>query len=122
MQLDLSSLSSVKNFASQFGKKFDKLDQLINNAGVMAYPQRVLSPDGIEMQFATNHLGHFYLTNLLIEYLKKVECSRIINLSSMGHAMTKKGDRIYDDVIYEKNYMDWIAYGHSKLANVLHAK
>jgi len=116
MQLDLSDLSSVKTFASQFNNKHDKLDLLVNNAGVMV-PPFTRTADGFELQFGTNHLGHFALTALLLEALKKSEQARVVNVSSMAHHM---GQIDFNDLNYQKKrYSPWKAYGQSKLANLL---
>ena len=119
MKLDLSDLASVKEFAQNFKAKYDKLNILINNAGVMALPQRVTSKDGYELQFATNHLGHFYLTNLLLDVIKKSAPSRIINLSSM---IQLRGKFNFEDINAEKAYDPLEAYAQSKLANVVFTK
>ncbi|KAJ0665935.1 putative very-long-chain 3-oxoacyl-CoA reductase [Helianthus annuus] len=124
MELDLSSLASVRTFAADYSSSGLPLNILINNAGVMA-PPFTLSKDKIELQFATNHLGHFLLTNLLLETMKNTSREhekegRIVNVSSMGHHMANKG--IYFDKINdESSYNPLYAYGQSKLANILHA-
>mmetsp|Transcript_17258 Transcript_17258/g.38024 ORF Transcript_17258/g.38024 Transcript_17258/m.38024 type:complete len:119 (+) Transcript_17258:182-538(+) len=84
MPLDLTSFDSVKEFAKLFREKFDRCDVLINNAGVMMCPYE-LTKDGHEMQFGTNHLGHFLLTNLLFDLLLKSTDPRVINVSSSAH-------------------------------------
>lgn len=117
MGLDLSDLKSVRAFAQKFLKQYDRLDVLINNAGVMALPQRKTA-DGFEMQFGTNHLGHFALTGLLLPALKKTSNSRVVTVSS---AMHTSGDIHFDDLQWEKKYQSWGAYGQSKLANLLFA-
>jgi len=113
-QLDLSSLNSVRSFAKRWGDQ--KLDILINNAGVMFSPYS-LTADGFESQFGSNHLGHFLLTHLLLPNLKKVRLSRVINLSSLGHALAPKTipwNNLSDTALYSPVK----AYGWSKLANV----
>lgn len=115
MQLDLASQESVKSFAAAFLSKYNRLDLLINNAGVMAIPRRE-TPEGFEIQFGTNHLGHFTLTSLLIETILKTPKSRIVNISSTAHAM---GTMTFDDLQRKKNYERWAVYGQSKLANLL---
>ncbi|XP_068640840.1 short-chain dehydrogenase TIC 32, chloroplastic-like [Aristolochia californica] len=125
MELDLSSLASVKIFASKFKSKDLPLNILINNAGVMGNPF-TLSQDGIELQFATNHLGHFLLTNLLLETMKNTACNsniegRIVNLSSEGHKFTYNEGIRFEKINEESGYFAIFAYGQSKLANVLHA-
>lgn len=114
-ELDVSSLESVRKFVDKFLKEESRLDILINNAGVMAMP-RTVSVDGFEMQFATNHLGHFLLTNLLLDTLVASAPSKIINVSSRGHAWGKINR---DDVQGLHGYSSWGAYTQSKLANVL---
>ncbi|MCK5456097.1 MAG: SDR family NAD(P)-dependent oxidoreductase, partial [Melioribacteraceae bacterium] len=84
MKIDLSDLSSVKSFADEFINKYDKLDILINNAGVMMPPYSK-TKDGFELQFGTNHLGHFALTLQLLDLIKKTPDSRIVNVSSTAH-------------------------------------
>jgi NAD(P)-dependent dehydrogenase (short-subunit alcohol dehydrogenase family) len=86
-KLDLSDLSSVRKLAEKMNSTLNKLDLLINNAGIMATPY-TKTIDGFEMQFGTNHLGPFLLTNLLLPLLKKAEGSRIINVSSIAHECT----------------------------------
>ncbi|HWC37728.1 MAG TPA: oxidoreductase [Acidimicrobiales bacterium] len=108
-QLDLASLASVRAFA---GAWEGDVDLLINNAGVMT-PPLTRTSDGFELQFGTNHLGHFALTNLLLEHVK----DRIVTVSSNGHRM---GTIDFDDLNWEhKPYRRWRAYGRSKLANLL---
>lgn len=115
MELDLSNLQSVHNFSAAFLQKHDRLDLLINNAGVMVPPYSKTN-DGFELQFGTNHLGHFGLTGLLIHLLKATPGSRIVNLSSMAH---KGGKLNFDDLQWEKReYKPWQAYGDSKIANL----
>ncbi|XP_061390412.1 retinol dehydrogenase 13-like [Musca vetustissima] len=114
-RLDLSSLQSVREFAEQFKKEEERLDILINNAGIMATPRK-LTVDGYEQQFAVNHLGHFLLTNLLLDHLKAAAPSRIIVVSSWMYAL---GRIQTEDLNSEKSYNDFRAYAQSKLANVL---
>ncbi len=115
MELDLSSLASIRGFAEAFHKSHQKLDALINNAGVMALPYRK-TVDGFEMQFGTNHLGHFALTGLLLDALLAAGGARVVNVSSGGHRM---GRIRFDDLQWERRYYKWFAYGQSKLANLL---
>jgi NAD(P)-dependent dehydrogenase (short-subunit alcohol dehydrogenase family) len=117
MHLDLSDLKSVRAFAQNFLKQYDRLDVLINNAGVMALPPRKTA-DGFEMQFGTNHLGHFAITGLLLPALKKTPGSRVVTVSSGLHT---SGDIHFDDLQWEKKYQSRGAYGQSKLANLLFA-
>jgi len=108
--LDLASLASVRDFAA--GWDGGEIDLLINNAGVMV-PPLTYTEDGFELQLATNHLGHFALTNLLLEHLS----GRVVTVSSTGHRM---GRIDFDDLNWErKPYRSWLAYGQSKLANLL---
>ncbi|KAL3834402.1 hypothetical protein ACJIZ3_009138 [Penstemon smallii] len=125
MELDLSSLASVSKFASEFRSSGRPLNLLINNAGVMAPPFK-LSKDKIELQFATNHLGHFLLANMLLDTMKKTARKtkregRIVNVSSEAHRLTYKEGIRFDRLNDEEGYAKWAAYGQSKLANVLHA-
>ncbi|KAM0847888.1 hypothetical protein ACQ4PT_049022 [Festuca glaucescens] len=125
MELDLSSMASVRKFAADFNAKGLPLNILVNNAGVMATPF-TLSKDGIEMQFATNHVGHFLLTNLLLETMKKTAREsnvegRIVNVSSEVHRFTYKEGIRFDKINDEAEYGTFGAYGQSKLANILHA-
>ncbi|MBD3321176.1 MAG: SDR family NAD(P)-dependent oxidoreductase [Chitinivibrionales bacterium] len=115
MQLDLSSLASVRKFSEEYAKRYDRLDILINNAGVMA-PPYAKTEDGFELQFGTNHLGHFALTGLLINLLLPSRGSRIVTVSSGAHYI---GAMDFDTLNWEKNYARWPAYGRSKLANLL---
>ncbi len=115
MELDLSSLASIRNFADAFHKSQRNLDALVNNAGVMALPYRK-TVDGFEMQFGTNHLGHFALTGLLLDALLAADGARVVNVSSGAHRM---GRIRFDDLQWERSYYKWFAYGQSKLANLL---
>jgi NAD(P)-dependent dehydrogenase (short-subunit alcohol dehydrogenase family) len=117
MELDLADLKSVRNFVQAFLAKHKRLDILINNAGVMAIPKRK-TVDGFEMQFGTNHLGHFALTGLLLPILKATPNARIVTVSSGVHV---SGDIHFDDLQWEKKYDRWGAYAQSKLANLLFA-
>ncbi|XP_022251724.1 retinol dehydrogenase 11-like [Limulus polyphemus] len=116
MELDLSSQKSVREFVEEFKRTHDRLDILINNAGVFALPERTLTVDGYEMTFATNHLGHFLLTNLLLEMLMKCAPSRIITVSSASYRL---GIINFDNLNSERYYISDIAYSHTKLANIL---
>ncbi len=115
--LDLGSLASVRAFAERFGASRDGLDLLINNAGVMAPPRRETA-DGFELQFGTNHLGHFALTGLLIDRMKGRNDARVVNVSSGAH---RWGRMNFDDLQGQRKYRRWSAYGQSKLANLLFA-
>jgi len=112
---DISSLKDVRNLAGIVKSKYDYLNVLINNAG-SRFSNYQKSVDGIELTFATNHLGHFLLTNLLIELMRKTDSSRVINVTSSSHG----GKNIeFDEIAFPKNYDRREAYGQSKLANVL---
>ena len=117
MALDLASLTSVRSFAETFAASHGRLDMLINNAGVMAIPRRTTA-DGFEMQFGTNHLGHFALTGLLLPLLLTTPAARIVTVSSGAHILGKIN---FDDLQGERSYSKWGAYGQSKLANLLFA-
>jgi NAD(P)-dependent dehydrogenase (short-subunit alcohol dehydrogenase family) len=113
--LDLASLESVRAFAWRFRAERDGLDLLINNAGVMAPPHRTTT-DGFELQFGTNHLGHFALTGLLLEKMQDRDGARVVNVSSGAHRF---GRIDFEDLQGERKYGRWRAYGQSKLANLL---
>ena len=116
LQLDLASLASVRRFAASFLSVHDRLDLLINNAGVMATPFGHTA-DGFELQLGTNHLGHFLLTGLLAPAVLAAAPSRIVNLTSGGHLIS---DIHWDDPNFAQHpYEKWTAYGQSKTANVL---
>ncbi len=117
LQIDLSSLRSVRAFAENFQSKYDRLDLLINNAGVMM-PPYTKTEDGFELQFGANHLGHFLLTGLLLDILTGTPGSRVVSLSSLAH---KNGKINFDDLQSEKNYSKSRAYGQSKLACLMFA-
>jgi len=114
-ELDLADLASVHAFASRLAGERDRIDLLINNAGVMAPPRRV-TVDGFESQLGTNHLGHFALTGLLLGMLLAAPQPRVVTLSSGAHRM---GRINFDDLQGERRYQHWLAYGQSKLANLL---
>jgi NAD(P)-dependent dehydrogenase (short-subunit alcohol dehydrogenase family) len=117
MQLDLANLGSVHAFAAGFLSSHNRLDLLINNAGVMATPHK-LTADGFELQLGTNHLGHFALTALLMPTLSEMLGARVVTVSSNSH----KGGRMnFDDLQGEGHYSRWGAYAQSKLANLLFA-
>ncbi|XP_043802666.1 retinol dehydrogenase 13-like [Apis laboriosa] len=117
-ECDLASQASIRDFVKQFKQEHNNLHILINNAGVMRCPKKH-TKEGIEMQFGVNHLGHFLLTNLLLDVLKSSAPSRIINVSSSAH---KRGKIKLDDLNSEKNYEPGEAYAQSKLANILFTK
>jgi NAD(P)-dependent dehydrogenase (short-subunit alcohol dehydrogenase family) len=116
--MDLASLSSVRSFARDFCERYGQLDILINNAGVMATPFEYTA-DGVELQFGTNHLGHFALFEGLLVPLRSADGSRVVALTSIGHRLS---DVDFDDVNFEqRDYDKWIAYGQSKTACSLFA-
>ncbi|MGW4328497.1 SDR family NAD(P)-dependent oxidoreductase [Nocardia sp. NPDC004573] len=115
-QLDLTSLASVRTAAEQLKSAHAAIDLLINNAGVM-YPPRQTTSDGFELQFGTNHLGHFALTGLLIDRMLPMPGSRVVTVSSVGHRLRARID--FDDLQAERSYDRVAAYGRSKLANLL---
>ncbi|CAD7011955.1 unnamed protein product [Ceratitis capitata] len=115
LKLDLASLKSIREFVREFKSREDHLDILINNAGVMGCP-RTLTEDGFEMQIGINHMGHFLLTNLLLDWLQKSPPSRIVVVASLAHG---RGEIKKDDLNSELDYDNRGAYAQSKLANVL---
>jgi len=115
IELDLASLASVERFAETFRAGHDRLDLLINNAGVMI-PPLSHTEDGFELQFGCNHLGHFALTGRLLSLLQATPESRVVNVSSMAH---RRGTMDFDNLNAEKGYDRMPAYGQSKLANLL---
>ena len=115
-ELDLSSLESIRTAADELRSKYDSIDLLINNAGVMMTPKST-TKDGFELQFGTNHLGHFTLTNLLLDRVMAAPGSRIVTVSSQGHRFVR-GIR-FDDLQWERDYNRVRAYGQSKLANLM---
>jgi NAD(P)-dependent dehydrogenase (short-subunit alcohol dehydrogenase family) len=115
-ELDLGSLASVRAAAEELKSRYDHIDLLINNAGLM-YPPKGTTADGFELQFGTNHLGHFALTGLLIERLVPVVGSRVVTVSSIGHRINAAIH--FDDLHWERSYNRVAAYGQSKLANLL---
>lgn len=126
LQLDLTDFASIKKAAEQFTSQSDRLDILLNNAGIMAVPYSKTT-QGYEIQFGTNHMGHALLTKLLLPtLLKTAESSpdsdvRIVNLSSEGHRMAPSGGIIFDQTAAE-TFGTWPRYGSAKLANILHAR
>ena len=115
LELDLGSLDSVRRFAGEFAG--ERVDLLINNAGVMMTPREATS-DGFELQFGTNHLGHFALTGLLLPAMEGRDDARVVTLSSNAH---KFGKIAFDNLNGDSRYFRWRAYGQSKLANLLFA-
>jgi NAD(P)-dependent dehydrogenase (short-subunit alcohol dehydrogenase family) len=112
---DLSSLASIQSFAESVCSEHAHVDLLINNAGVMALPYGK-TVDGFEMQFGTNHLGHFALTGLLVDRILATTGARVVTLSSLTHAYARMR---FDDLHSTRRYHEWQAYGRSKLANLL---
>ncbi len=117
MPLDLQDFASIKQFASNFIKKYDRLDVLLNNAGIMTTPY-FKTKDNLEGQMGTNHFGHFMLTGLLFDRLKNTPESRVVNVSSMAH---KQGKMNFDNLLFEngKGYSPLKSYSRSKLSNLL---
>lgn len=118
IQCDLASLQSIRDFARVFQNRYSQLHLLINNAGIWE-TKRKLSQDGIEMNFAVNHLAPFLLTNLLLDLMKSSAPARIINVASEAH---RQGKIYFDDIEMEKKYSSLRSYGQSKLANILFTK
>src|SRR5215212_2826508 len=116
-ELDLSSLESVRSAADELRSKHDTIDLLINNAGVMMTPKST-TKDGFELQFGTNHLGHFAFTGLLLDHILAAPGSRVVTVSSVGHRFARNGIR-FDDLQWEKGYGRVAAYGQAKLANLM---
>ncbi len=115
-QLDLTSLENIRKAADNLRTNHPRIDLLINNAGVM-YTDKASTKDGFELQFGTNHLGHFALTGLLLDNLLGVDGSRVVTVSSVGHRIRAKIH--FDDLNLDHNYNRIVAYGQSKLANLL---
>jgi NAD(P)-dependent dehydrogenase (short-subunit alcohol dehydrogenase family) len=115
IQLDLASLKSIRQFADKFKARYDRLDVLLNNAGIMFGPY-VLTEDGFESTFGVDHLGHFALTGLLLDTLKETPSSRVVNVTSFAHT---SGEMDFDDLMFEEGYNPGEAYPRAKLANVL---
>ncbi len=117
IELDTSKLTSVRVFAKAFQVKHQKLDLLINNAGIMATPQ-AYTEDGFENQLATNYIGHFLLTSLLMPELEAAPAARVVTLSSIAH---KRARIHFDDLQFKQKYARWEAYGQTKLACLMFA-
>lgn len=117
MHLDLSDLKSVKQFSDVFHSKFSRLDILMNNAGIMFPAKREVTKQGFEIQFGTNHLGHFALTGLLLDLIIASPDARVVTQSSMAHKMG--GNIHFNDLNLERRYNKMKAYAQSKLANLL---
>jgi NAD(P)-dependent dehydrogenase (short-subunit alcohol dehydrogenase family) len=117
MELDLADLKSIRHFAATFRESHAHLDVLLNNAAVMMAPYS-LTKDGFENQMGTNHLGHFALTGILMDVLKKSPKSRVVNVSSLSH---KQGEMDFGNLLFDngKDFTPMKAYGRSKLSNLL---
>ncbi len=116
--MDLADTGSVRSFADEMTRDLPQLDLLINNAGIMACPERRVGP-GWEAQFGTNHMGHFTLTKALMPLLEKADSPRVVSLSSIAH---KRNGILWDDINFEENdYDKWAAYAQAKSANALFA-
>jgi NAD(P)-dependent dehydrogenase (short-subunit alcohol dehydrogenase family) len=115
MPLDLADLDSVRAFAKSFAERYDHLDALINNAGLLAR-RRTETKQGFELSFGVNYLGAFLLTLLLLPLLQKSEQGRIVMMTSVAHGW---GDVRFDDLNFTRGYNRFAAYGHSKLCNLL---
>ncbi len=115
MALDVSRIASVRAFAERFRARHKRLDALCNNAGVMALPHE-LTDEGLEVQMATNHFGHFALTGLLVDLLAASGAARVVTVSSGLHRLG--GDR-FEALMDGRAHNPWIVYGQSKLANLL---
>lgn len=116
MELDLSSFNSIRAFAKAVGEKYPKVDVLINNAGVMALPTRETTADGLEMQIGTNHFGHFLLTSLIYPLLS--QNGRVVNHAS-GAYLFAASNFPAEDILSSASYSPWVAYGNSKISNLL---
>jgi len=115
VDLDLADLASIRRCAEDLNQRLERLDLLINNAGIMAIP-RAETKDGFEMQLGTNHLGHFAFTGLMIDKVVSTKLSRVVTVSSGAH---KPGRLQFNDLHGKKRYSKWGAYCQSKLANLL---
>jgi NAD(P)-dependent dehydrogenase (short-subunit alcohol dehydrogenase family) len=115
MHLDLSDLDSVRAFAAAFAKRYDRLDALINNAGILGR-RRAETKQGFELTFCVNYLGAFLLTMLLLPLLERSDQGRVVMMTSIAHGW---GDVRFDDLNYTRGYNRFAAYGHSKLCNLL---
>ncbi|HBB90496.1 MAG TPA: short-chain dehydrogenase [Bacteroidales bacterium] len=115
MECDLADSASIRRFAAEFQSKYDRLDVLINNAGIFTN-KRMETADGLEYQIGVNHFGHFLLTDLLLDLIKKSAPARIINVSSAAHVV---GRINFEDLYLKKQFSARVSYAQSKLANVL---
>jgi NAD(P)-dependent dehydrogenase (short-subunit alcohol dehydrogenase family) len=117
-RLDLGSFASVTDFANRFARTHSSLDLLVNNAGIMTPPKRQITADGFELQFGTNHPGHFALTAQLLPFLQRGRQPRVITVSSLAH---RAGAIRFEDLQWERRYKPFAAYCQSKLANLMFA-
>ena len=118
LPLDLASFAAVREFAETFASRFDRLDVLVNNAGLTLH-KRTVTADGHEMQFQVNHLGHYLLTRLVHASLAAAPAARVVNVSSTGHTFARDG-LDFDDLDWERRrYRGFLVYCATKLANVL---
>ncbi|AIO18161.1 Bile acid 7-dehydroxylase 2 [Candidatus Izimaplasma bacterium HR1] len=117
IELNLGSKASIKNFADTYNSKYDKIDILLNNAGVMTTPY-LFTEDGLELQQGINHFGHFYLTALLFKTIKNTTNSRVVNTSSIAHRFARMK---FDNLLFEKpkSYNKTQSYSRSKMENLL---
>ncbi|NTU71452.1 MAG: SDR family oxidoreductase [Coriobacteriia bacterium] len=115
-QLNLSDLASVQSFAEKFSAGHERLDILLNNAGIMAPPQRMTTAQGFELQFGVNHLGHFALTGRLMPLILATPAARVVTVSSLAH---RSGEIDFDNLQADRNYQPYSSYADSKLANLL---
>ncbi len=118
-RLDLADLASVADFAAGLEAQGRPLDLLVNNAGVMAPPDRVVTKEGFELQFGTNHLGPFALTGRLLPLLRRATAARVVSVASLAARMARLD---FADLQSERRYSAWRAYGVSKLADILFAR
>ena len=117
-ELDLADLRSVRDFAARVGETHPRVDLLVNNAGVMAVPERRLTTDGFELTFGTNHLGHFALTGRLLPLLLAAEAARVVTVSA---AIARRGRLDFDNLDQHRDYRPMRAYSAAKVANVAFA-
>ena len=120
MPLDLASFASIRSFSDRFLSSHDRLDVLVNNAGLMQQ-HRAVTDDGFEMMFGVNHLGHFLLTSLLLDRIRAGAPARVVVVSSHAHKHVGSG-LDFDDLQSERSYKPFAVYGRTKLANILFAR
>jgi NAD(P)-dependent dehydrogenase (short-subunit alcohol dehydrogenase family) len=117
VELDLASFASTRRAAAEILERYDRLDVLVNNAGLALFGGRAVTDDGLEAMFGVNHVGHFLLTTLLLDRIVASAPSRIVVVSSEGYKMAREG-LAWDDLQHERSYDAFPVYGHSKLANI----